>query len=66
MTKEDKLFLDKAAIEVMKIYINSKPPQGFDDSVKISRVSYSQALAMLEVRKNQLSKMIEERNLKLD
>lgn len=47
-------YLDKVALETMKEYISKKPPQGFNDSMSIARVSYKQALAMLEVRESSL------------
>ncbi len=60
LLKADKDFLDRTALEVMKIYISARRPQSFGDSMSISRISYKQALAMLEIRNNELSTLIKE------
>lgn len=52
--KENQNFLDDVAKEVMKVYVGVRPPTSFEDSLSIARVSYKQALAMLEVRENAL------------
>ncbi len=58
--EENYEYLDRVAIENMKVLLAVRPPQGFSDSMSISRVSYKQALAMLEVRETSLISLAEE------
>lgn len=49
--KENEEYLDKVALETMKTFmLKSKLPEGIPDSVALARISYKQALAMLEVK----------------
>lgn len=57
---ENKEFLDRVAIEVMKVYVSRQPPKGFTDSMSIARVAYRQSLALLEVRENELVNLAKE------
>jgi hypothetical protein len=50
MTNINDDFLDKVAIETMKIYLVNKQPQSYEDSLSIARISYKQAQAMLEAK----------------
>ena len=45
-------YLDRVALETMITYLNRTPLKGFTDSMSVARISYNQALAMLEVREN--------------
>lgn len=67
LTEDDILsnsgFLDKIAIEVMKVYMTKQNPHNFGDSVSISRIAYKQALAMLMIRENSLITLAEEAGL---
>lgn len=56
----EKEFLDQAAQEIMKIYINKALPKDFGDSMAIARLSYRQSLALLEVKNKQLQDIIDE------
>lgn len=53
-------YLDEVAIENMKVLLAVRPPQGFADSMSIARVSYKQALAMLEIKENSLETLAQE------
>jgi len=52
-------FLDKAALNIMKSYVDSQKPTDINDSVQLARIAYRGALALLEVKLNDLSKIIE-------
>ena len=56
----NKDYLDKIAIETLVTYLNRSPPKGFSDSMSIARISYKQALAMLEVRETTLTSLAED------
>lgn len=57
--EDNKEFIDAVAVETMKSYLRMKPPNSPEDSLSIARVSYRQALAMLEVKENALLPMLE-------
>lgn len=58
--KENQKFLDKTARKVMIQYLTGSKPKGFADSMSIARVSYKQALAMLEIKLSSLSSLAKE------
>lgn len=64
LTDEDKEFLDKTALELMKIYIGGQRPKDWSESMTVSRMCYRQALSMLDVRNKQLQSIIDETGLK--
>lgn len=64
LTEEDKEFLDRTALELMKIYINGQRPKDFGESMTVARLCYRQALSMLDVKNKQLQDIIEETGLK--
>ena len=61
--KDNKEYLDKVAIETMKMYLDKQRPTSFADSMTVARVAYKQAIAMLYVRDTQLQKLAEEVNI---
>lgn len=63
LSKEDHLFLDTVALEVLKVYLNGQRPNDFKQSIQVSRVAYKQALAMLKVKNDQLLEMSKEVNV---
>lgn len=60
LTKEDKKFLDGVALETLLRYLDRQKPKDFKESVQVARVSYKQALAMLQVRDEQLKEIAKE------
>lgn len=61
--KKNYEFLDKIALETMKIYLDKKLPTGFHDSMSLARLSYKHALAMLDVAENSLVSLATEAGL---
>lgn len=61
--QDNKDFLDKVALETSNLYVEAKRPTGFKDSMNVSRLAYSHALAMLEVRDNSLGKLAQDNKL---
>lgn len=59
LTKEERVFLDRVATEVVKQYIEKRPPQGDKDSKAVARVGYRVAVQMLDTKRNLLSKLLE-------
>lgn len=55
--EKNKDFLDKVAIKTMVSYLHRSSLSGFKDSLSVSRISYKQALAMLQVRENSLESL---------
>jgi len=62
ITTEDQIFLDRIAEKIVVEYFNTHP-EGFKDNLKIARLAYSQALAMLEVKNNGLQELINKNGL---
>lgn len=62
LTTDDLEFLDRVAERVMTEYFNTHP-NGFKDNLTIARLAYSQALAMLEMKKNGLQELINKNGL---
>ena len=60
---DGKSFLDKTAIDITIEYLRTQKPQGFGDSMKIARIAYKQALALLFVREKNLISLADEANL---
>ena len=64
ITKEtidlNKDYLDNVALQTLITYLNRTPLKGFSDSMSVARISYKQALAMLEVRETTLISLAEE------
>lgn len=58
--EKNKDFLDEVAIKTMVSYLHRSSLTGFKDSLSVSRISYKQALAMLEVRENSLESLAKE------
>lgn len=58
--EDNKDFLDRVAIKTMTSYLHRSSLSGFKDSLSVSRISYKQALAMLEVRESSLKSLAEE------
>ena len=58
--EDNKEYLDKVAIETMVSYLARSPLKGFSDSMSVSRISYKQALAMLEIRETSLESLADE------
>ena len=48
------------ALEVMKVYVGNQPPQNFGNSLSIAKISYKQAIAMLDVKLNYVEDLINE------
>lgn len=63
LTTDDLEFLDRVAERVLTEYFNVHP-NGFKDNLSIARLAYSQAIAMLEVKKNSLQELINKNGLK--
>lgn len=61
--EDNQEFLDKIALQVMTQYVANSKPKGFADSMSIARVSYKQALAMLEVRTSSLTTLAQESSI---
>lgn len=62
LTTDDLEFLDRVAERTMTEYFSTHP-NGFKDSLLIARLSYTQALAMLEIKKNGLQELINKNGL---
>jgi hypothetical protein len=58
--EKNKDFLDKVAMRTMVSYLHRSSLSGFKDSLSVSRISYKQALAMLEIRENSLESLAKE------
>lgn len=58
--KENKEYLDSVALVTMETYLQRSPLKGFNDSMSVARISYKQALAMLEVRENGILSLADE------
>jgi len=61
--KDNRAYIDNMASKVMVTYLERSPLKGFEDSMSVARISYKQALAMLEVRDNSLLNLAKEHNL---
>lgn len=57
ITTEDQEFLDRVAEKIVTEYFNTHP-NGFADNLKIARLAYYQALAMLQIKRNELQDLI--------
>lgn len=62
LTTDDLEFLDRVAERTMTEYFSTHP-NGFKDSLLIARLSYTQALAMLEIKNNGLQELINKNGL---
>lgn len=65
ITTEDENFLDSVALKAMEFYLTCGRPNSFKDNITISKASYAQALAMLEVKKQGLQDLIKVNKLNL-
>lgn len=63
LTTDQEEFLDNMAAKVMVKYFDIQQPMSWEDSMKIARLSYTQALAMLNVKENGLQELITKNNL---
>lgn len=61
--EDNKDLLDQFAMIALKTYLERSPLKGFKDSMSLARISYKQALAMLEIRENALEQLMEEEQI---
>lgn len=64
LTCDQEDFLDNMATKVMVKYFDIQQPMSWEDFMKIARLSYTQALAMLNVKENGLQELINKNGLK--
>lgn len=59
LTEEDKIFLDRVALEVSKVIITQKRPEKDSEVKQVARISYRTAAILLQTKKSFLPEFID-------